>query len=296
MENRLPETLFDDLYQAAILQSPDWLWIFDSSGIPVGVSPEPNAGTLLYEWVHENDMLPLQEACRQLLEQRQPFVKVFRAMLPDGTFIWLEAKGYPVTVQNSHNHHAAVVARDITALKQHEEHLIRLAYYDVLTGLANRRLLQDRFLQSLHMAKRYHSNLAVLYLDMDNFKRVNDTYGHSAGDELLIMVASRLAHSIREPDTVCRISGDEFVVLLQQFEHQEDVAKVGRRILEALSQPFDLKGLHIAITCSIGASFYPQDGSDLETLLHCADTAMYTSKQQGKNHFLFFRNTKEASS
>lgn len=296
MENRLPEPSFDDLYQAAILQSPDWLWIFDSSGIPVGVTPKPNAGTLLYEWVHENDLLPLQEACRQLLEQRQPFVKVFRAIFPDDTFIWLEAKGYPVTVQDSHNLHAAIVARDITGLKQHEERLIRLAYYDALTGLANRRLFQDHFYQSLHLAKRYHSNLAILYLDMDNFKRVNDTYGHSIGDELLIMVASRLAHSIRDPDTVCRISGDEFVVLLQQFEHQEDVAKVGRRILDALSQPFNLNGLSIAISCSIGASFYPQDGLNLETLLQCADAAMYTSKQQGKNHFLFYKNMKEASS
>jgi diguanylate cyclase len=125
-------------------------------------------------------------------------------------------------------------------------------------------------------------------LDLDDFKSVNDRYGHAIGDELLVKIASRLSHSIREPDTVCRMGGDEFVLLLQQFVEKEDIVKVGGRIAAALSQPFDLCGQQITMTCSIGAAFFPDDGEEVETLLQSADAAMYASKMQGKNHFRFY--------
>ncbi|MCM3270932.1 sensor domain-containing diguanylate cyclase [Paenibacillus elgii] len=289
MENRLHDFVPDDLYRAVVLQSPDWLWVFDETGSPVGLSPEPNYGSALFRWVYESDLLPLQQACRRLLQEHEPFAMTFRAVLPDGALVWLEGQGYPLAGKSS-GWQAALTAKDITAFKKQEERLTRLAYYDPLTQLPNRRLFQDRFIQSLHMAKRYHHKLAVIYLDLDDFKRINDTYGHATGDELLTMAASRLSHSIREPDTVCRMGGDEFVVLVQQFEHREDVAKIVGRIAQTLNQPFELNGQTMSITSSIGVSCYPEDGHGIDTLLQCADTAMYASKQQGKNHFRFFSN------
>ncbi len=219
---------------------------------------------------------------------------MFRIFLPDGKLLWLEAKGYPLNHDGACGQ-AALSAKDISSYKQQEERLTRLAYHDALTGLPNRRLFHDRFTQALHIARRYHHKLALLYLDLDDFKRINDTYGHAIGDELLATAASRLSHSIREPDTICRMGGDEFVVLLQQFELREDVAKIGRRIAEVLSQPFELSGQQIAITSSIGAAFYPEDAPDADSLLQCADIAMYASKQQGKNDFQFYTQPKGGS-
>ncbi|WP_426448735.1 diguanylate cyclase domain-containing protein [Paenibacillus sp. S-38] len=284
MENRLHGQIPDNWYAGALQQSPDWLWFVDQDGSePLGVAPAGNAGSLLSGSVYAADLAELEDACLELAKHRTAFTRAFRVMLPGGRLIWLEGRGYPLD-----DGHAVIAARDITAFKQQEERLSRLAYYDALTGLPNRRLFQDRFMQAFYMARRYHHKLAVLYLDMDDFKQVNDLYGHAAGDELLILAASRLSHSIREPDTVCRLGGDEFVLLLQQFEIKEDILKIGRRILDTLTQPFDIGGLSVRISCSIGASVYPEDGPDLETLLKYADAAMYVSKQHGKNRLQLF--------
>ncbi|WP_159881115.1 sensor domain-containing diguanylate cyclase [Paenibacillus puerhi] len=290
MEIRLQDSFPDQVYRAVAQQSPDWLWIFDAAGIPIGVSPAHQAGQSLYQFVYEHDLRVLQEACRALLRERRPFFLIFQGVMPDGSRIWLESRGYPVQTEEDDDLLAAVSARDITLYKQQEERLTRLAYYDALTGLPNRRLFQDRFMQAMHIARRYHHKLGILYLDLDDFKRINDMYGHSVGDELLAAASSRLSHSIREPDTVCRMGGDEFVVLVQQFEHPEDVVKIGRRISEALGQPFDIGGHQIRISSSIGAALYPVDGLDGESLLQSADHAMYASKQLGKNQFRFFAN------
>ncbi|AFC32751.1 diguanylate cyclase domain-containing protein [Paenibacillus mucilaginosus 3016] len=284
MENRLHGLIPEAWYPRALQQSPDWLWFVDQDGEePLGVAPADNAGARLSGRVYAADLPELEDACVELVRDGRAFTLDFRVVLRSGRLLWLEGKGYPLE-----DGHAVIAARDITAFKQQEERLSRLAYYDALTGLPNRRLFQDRFMQALYMAKRYHHKLAVLYLDMDDFKQVNDSFGHAAGDELLILAASRLSHSIREPDTVCRLGGDEFVLLLQQFEIKEDILKIGRRIGDALSQPFDIGGRGIRISSSIGASFYPDDGKDLDTLLKCADAAMYASKQRGKNRLELF--------
>ncbi|MCZ8519133.1 MULTISPECIES: sensor domain-containing diguanylate cyclase [Paenibacillus] len=285
MENRLHERIPEAWYKQACYQSPDWLWFVDHDGSePLGVAPAENAGAPLSGWVYPADLPVLERACLLLAHDRIRFTLSFRVVLRSGTLLWLEGKGYP----SDEDGHAVIAARDITAYKEQEERLSRLAYYDALTGLPNRRLFQDRFMQALYMARRYHHKLAVLYLDMDDFKQVNDTYGHAAGDKLLTVAASRLSHSIREPDTVCRLGGDEFVLLLQQFEEREDILKIGRRIVEVMGHPFEIGGRSIRITCSVGASFYPEDGGDLDSLLQGADAAMYASKQHGKNHMQCF--------
>ncbi|MFH5182188.1 diguanylate cyclase domain-containing protein [Paenibacillus sp. TAB 01] len=203
---------------------------------------------------------------------------------PGGSLLWVEGKAHLI---REHGASAGVglVVRDISRQKLQEERLTHMAYYDPLTGLPNRRLFEDRYSQALMAAKRYQHRVALLYLDLDDFKQINDGFGHAAGDDLLRTVSSRLAHCVRDPDTVSRLGGDEFVILLQQFEHRDDIRKVAMRVIDSLNQPYFLHNRSISITCSIGAAEYPQDGSDKEALLQYADAAMYQAKQHGKNYF-----------
>jgi diguanylate cyclase (GGDEF)-like protein len=167
-----------------------------------------------------------------------------------------------------------------------EENLSLMAYYDPLTGLPNRRLFQDRYRQALLLAKRYSRKMAVFYLDLDDFKMINDSYGHAVGDELLKKVAARLLHCVRDPDTVCRLGGDEFVILLQQFEQPEDIDKVAQRVLDAFNNRFVVEQQEIVISCSMGSALYPQDGGEKD-LVQLADKAMYQSKRQGEHYSKF---------
>ncbi|MCZ8513304.1 sensor domain-containing diguanylate cyclase [Paenibacillus filicis] len=277
----------DSRLQAAVEHSPDGLLIIDPAGIPVYASPAIFGGRPAEQCLHERDRDRIVEALHRLRTCLEPFEAEFLAVLPDGREIWAEGRGYPVPLAGVPAL-AAFSVRDVTRRKEQELQLTRLAYYDVLTGLPNRRLFHDRFTQSLIAARRYQRKLAVLYLDLDDFKKINDCFGHSAGDELLVMAAARLTHSIREPDTVCRMGGDEFVVLLQHFEERDDIVKIARRIADALNQPFDLSGRQINFSTSIGAALFPEHGSDDTTLLNKADMAMYAAKRQGKNALMFY--------
>jgi diguanylate cyclase (GGDEF)-like protein/PAS domain S-box-containing protein len=175
-----------------------------------------------------------------------------------------------------------------------DERLNYLAYYDGLTGLANRSLLQDRLSQALHYSERYGLQVAVLVVDLDRFKFVNDTLGHSAGDELLKLAAGRMTACVRDTDTAARIGGDEFVLVLAGADNDQDsVLHITRRILEAFSQPVMLENRELFVTCSIGVALYPRDGRDVETLVRNADSAMYRAKEQGRNNCQFY--TPEAS-
>ena len=170
-------------------------------------------------------------------------------------------------------------------LKQAEHRLRHLAYHDGLTGLPNRELFEDRLRQSLHWAVEHQQLVAVLFLDLDGFKRINDTYGHAMGNLLLKAVAQRLLRCLRNSDTVARFGGDEFVVLLPTIPQLSDVLKVAEKILSTLSHSFALEGIVIPISTSIGISICPLDGTDVNELLKKADLAMYLAKQQGKNQY-----------
>ena len=184
--------------------------------------------------------------------------------------------------------------RDISARKESEAYRVlaaQMAYsaqHDVLTGLPNRMLLNDRIGQAIALSHRHGKNVAVLFLDLDGFKHVNDSLGHSIGDKLLQSVAKRLEDCVRASDTVSRQGGDEFVVLLSEVQQAEDVAISARRILEAVAaaHPIDAHNLHV--TTSIGMSVYPDDGADAETLIKNADTAMYQAKENGRQSYQFF--------
>ena len=172
--------------------------------------------------------------------------------------------------------------------RQAEEQLRALVYRDPLTGLPNRRLFEDRLAIALAQAHRYRHRLAVIFLDLDRFKQVNDTLGHAAGDALLKAVAERLAESVREGDTVARLAGDEFTLLLPGIHYAEDLAAISRKLVEALRQPFPIDGHAVRVTASGGISLYPDDGEDAETLLKSADTAMYRAKERGRDNFQLF--------
>ena len=182
----------------------------------------------------------------------------------------------------------ALSLRDVSGQRRAEERLSTLVYRDALTGLPNRRLFEDRLAIALAQAHRYRHRLAVIFLDLDRFKAVNDTLGHAAGDELLKAVSARLAESVREGDTVARLAGDEFTLLLPGIHYTEDLAAISRKLVEAVRRPFRLDGQDVRVTASGGISLYPEDGVDAEALLKKADTAMYRAKERGRDNFQLF--------
>jgi diguanylate cyclase (GGDEF)-like protein/PAS domain S-box-containing protein len=184
--------------------------------------------------------------------------------------------------------HYVAIFSDITKMKQTEERLENLAHYDPLTQLPNRLLFRDRTIQALLHAERDGTSLAVMFVDLDGFKNVNDTLGHVRGDELLVAVADRLRQCVRRSDTVARLGGDEFTVLMPDLSEVRHVILAARRIIDAMQQPLLLSGEQIFTSASIGISLFPTNGKDYDSLLKHADTAMYCAKSQGKNGFQFF--------
>ena len=174
---------------------------------------------------------------------------------------------------------------DITEKKKDEERVRSLAYFDPLTHLPNRRLLLDRLSLAIATAHRHHHQMAVMFLDLDLFKRINDTLGHDVGDQVLIEVAGRLQACLREGDTVARLGGDEFVVLMPELDDPSDAARLAERIILSIKQPLLLAGRELQVTTSLGIAIYPVDGPDAEALLKCADTAMYQAKEIGRNRY-----------
>lgn len=190
----------------------------------------------------------------------------------------------------------AAVFSDLTARKQDEERIKHLAYHDALTGLPNRFLFADRLQLAMAHARRNRAKLAVMFLDLDRFKYINDSLGHAAGDQLLQEVATRLSACVREDDTVARMGGDEFTLLLPGIRAVEDVAKIAQKIIDTLKASFRIGDRDLYITVSIGIAMYPNDGLEADALLSHADAAMYRAKEQGRNNYqLYTPNLNEAA-
>jgi diguanylate cyclase (GGDEF)-like protein len=187
-----------------------------------------------------------------------------------------------IAIDNARLYNAA--QRELAQRKKAEEAIKKLAYHDTLTGLPNRTLFNDRLGVAFARARRYRHKVAVLLLDLDRFKEVNDRLGHSVGDQLLIAVGQRLVGVLRESDTVCRMGGDEFLLLLPEVENGENAAQAAERIRQAIRKPFVLDSHTLLITTSIGIATYPDDGNDGDTMVKNADIAMYRAKDMGRDN------------
>jgi len=208
----------------------------------------------------------------------------------DGTTYTEEMTITPVTQGVGKTNYTRFVAikQDITQRKVAERQVELLAYYDALTGLPNRTLLQDRLAKALAVARRRKEKLALLFLDLDGFKNINDSFGHSVGDLVLQEVSERLKKWGREQDTVARVGGDEFIIVLSGVKDISDAAVATERLMDAMTAVFNVQGHFLNIGCSIGISIFPEDGADSETLIKNADAAMYSAKTNGRNDFKFF--------
>ena len=207
----------------------------------------------------------------------------------DGGEVPIEDSAAPINDWSGRPTGVVVVFHDVTAAQSMTKKMAYLAQHDFLTKLPNRMMINDRIDQAIAIARRNETQLAVLFLDLDNFKHINDSLGHAIGDLLLQSVAGRLMTCVRDSDTVSRQGGDEFVILLAESECEVSTASTVSKILHVLANPHRLPKCELHITTSIGVSVYPSDGTDAETLIKSADTAMYHAKQQGRNNYQFFR-------
>jgi diguanylate cyclase (GGDEF)-like protein/PAS domain S-box-containing protein len=235
----------------------------------------------------DRDQIGLEEI-RAALRDGHAVTTELRNYRKDGSLYWSEVSISPVREDDGRVTHWLGVATDVTERKRHEAELERHANYDTLTGLANRNLLFDRIRQATVHSERSGRAMAVILLDLDRFKLINDSFGHVFGDEILRQVAGRLKECVRRDDTVARLGGDEFVVMLSDMAREDDASAVARKILDAISQPVSTADRELVVTTSIGIAVYPRDGADPEALLKNADAAMYRAKERGRNAFEFY--------
>jgi len=218
------------------------------------------------------------------------FVQNFEAQVyrKNGDIIWISENARSVYDADGELRFYEGTVEDISKRKNYENQIEYQATHDSLTGLPNRTMLADRLQQCMSFADRYACKLAVAFVDLDQFKFINDSMGHHVGDQLLVTMADRLSSCVRESDTVVRLGGDEFVLLLTSLSKVEDIAQSMQRILTAVATPCLIEGRDFVVSCSIGIGIYPDDGNDTNTLLKHADSAMYKAKQLGRNNFQFY--------
>jgi diguanylate cyclase (GGDEF)-like protein/PAS domain S-box-containing protein len=266
---------------------------YDSPAIErvLGYTPAERLGHNGIEYVHPDDQAQARDVVVRAIETpRVLFTTEFRASHRNGGWRWFEVG---VTNLLDDPSVGGIVAnqRDITERKAFQEQLTHQAYHDALTGLPNRSLFQSRLEMALARANRHRRTIAVLFLDLDRFKVINDSLGHETGDELLVAVAQRLQAAVRGEDTVARMSGDEFTVLLEEVEDEADAARVARRMIDDIRQPIDLGGHQVFVGASIGIAL-SRDGEDrAEDLLRDADLAMYRAKERGRSRYEVFETT-----
>jgi diguanylate cyclase (GGDEF)-like protein len=269
-------------------------------GLGPGAEEKPLEPNRLVERIHPDDRAGVFEAVRLCLDGGVSLQADYRIVLDDRSERILHTQGQIVRDERGSPARLEGTVQDVTERRRSDEQIRYLAFHDTLTGLGNRRLFKERLELGIAHARRRRSLLGVLFLDLDLFKRINDTLGHSVGDAVLKGVADRLVASVRESDllarpsgadfvpAISRLGGDEFTLLLTDVADTDQLAKVARRLLQTLSRPFDLEGHRVVISASIGITAWPFDGDDVETLLRNADTAMYHAKDQGRNDFQFY--------
>lgn len=286
----------EERYKAVMLQSTESIFLADvetrvileanqSLQRLLGYSLEEIPGLSLYDFV-ANGQDDIYQKILRILKDRSYYKGEMQYRRKDGTLVDVEINVNLVSYRGKKVF--CVISRDITPRKLAEKQLIHTATHDPLTGLTNRLVFYDRIAVELARARRNQTNLALIYFDLDRFKIINDTLGHSSGDQLLKAVAERLQNLLRETDTLARMGGDEFMYILPEVESAEDVYKIAEKVLDVIRKPFLLDGQLQSITASIGTAIYPNDGKDAETLMKNADLAMYFAKDKGRDKHLHF--------
>ena len=264
-------------------------YVSPSSNTILGYDPDEARSVEVESRVHNDDWPGLQNAFRESLAKPGEQMPVMRARIRDATGQWREMEGSFTAMLGVPGVDGVVLSlRDLTQLRAAQSQLHRLAFYDPLTGLANRQLFRDRLAHAVHRSRRSQEPAALMFLDLDGFKRINDTLGHDAGDQLLEHVARWLTGCVREEDSVARLGGDEFVVLLSRISGPEATARVAETILRRLCQRVRLNEHDVGITVSIGVTMIPHDSEDPGVLMKYADLAMYRAKERGRNNYQFF--------
>jgi diguanylate cyclase (GGDEF)-like protein/PAS domain S-box-containing protein len=294
-EERLRES--EERYRLMAEHSTDMISRFTPDGICMyaspasytllGYDPHEIVGHEMYDFMHPEDIGGIRHLTQDFRRREMPITTIsYRVRKKDGSYIWFETTSRSLRHPESGEIQEVIsVSRDITERKMVEEQIEYQAYHDALTALPNRVLFRDRLTVSLAHARRLGASVAVMFLDLDNFKYVNDTLGHSAGDQLLQEIGRRLQNTLREEDSVARMGGDEFTILLSDLGNDQAAAGIAQKILETVAMPCIVDGHELHVTASIGIALFPNDGDDAETLLKNADNAMYRAKELGRNNY-----------
>ncbi len=285
----------NDGYRAFIETAPDIIYTLSAETAAItSLSPsfERLTGWPCAEWlgkpfaklVHPEDLPLATDKLQVALRGETPPPYELRILTKSGDYIDAEFTSAPQT-HNGRIIGQLGIARDVTERKRLEEMIRELAYHDSVTGLPNRVLFNDRFSLAMAHARRNQQKLAIMLLDLDRFKNVNDGLGHNVGDRLLKAVGERLKTLLRRSDTIARLGGDEFMLLLPELIHTEDAETIAGKILEGVRMPFEFGSQLLRVTTSIGIAIYPYDGQDADALTRNADMAMYTAKERGRDNY-----------
>jgi diguanylate cyclase (GGDEF)-like protein/PAS domain S-box-containing protein len=295
-ENNLRQT--QAKLSAVISSIPDLLWLKDANGVFMmcnpsfekffGVKREEVIGKTNYDFLSREQADLFCQRDQEAIEANEMCINEEEITLAsNGRYAILEIRKIPIYNEDTFLG-VFGIGRDITQRKKDEEKIYNMMHRDTLTGLANRMLAKNRTEQIIATAKRDKVKNAFLFLDLDDFKRINDSLGHPIGDNILKAVASRLKESIRESDVISRQGGDEFLIILPNVKSEDEITIVAKKILAELEKPFDVNTHTLNISGSIGISIFPEDGTSFESLLQSADTAMYKAKEMGRNNYCFY--------
>ena len=277
-----------------VLVNPEGVILYVNPAIEsvLGFKPEERIGAKGSEIVHPDDIEALADVFNTLSrDTNSPVMNAeLRLRHKDGSWRTLEAVGSNL-VKNNVVESIIINYRDITERKKAEEQIQYLATHDLLTDLPSLRFAKDRMSVALNMARRYKKAVAVMFIDLDGFKDVNDTLGHDAGDYVLKQVAKRLLSCVRETDTVARVGGDEFLIIATEINNPENAAQIAEKVIHLISQPIIFNGRQAVVSVSIGIALFPDDSIDMDQLIKKADEAMYRVKKAGKNGFRFISDT-----
>lgn len=283
----------EEKFRTLVESANDIIYTLDNSGRIDYVSPnwteilghpiDEVIGRNFDELLHPDDLAPAHEFLHAAIATGRRLANVeYRVRHRDGTWIWHTANGAPLMGPDGKPVGMFGIARDISERKQSEARILRMAHYDALTDLPNRSLILDRLEQALQLAARRTRKLALMFVDLDRFKFINDTYGHAIGDRVLQETARRMSEVLRGSDTVGRVGGDEFIALLTEIEDAQTAQDVAIKIRNAVGIPIDVDELRLHVSCSIGVAVYPDHGTDAPGLARNADLAMYRAKESGR--------------